>query len=272
MTKADAHRLLATSALAVFALTAQARAEEKAKFLPFLGPHLEAARYAPADEEFSWVGWIGANVDLVEKGNWAVYFTPQVETILGHRIRSFEAVQANYSLEIGAHFDRGRGRLSPFFHHVSRHLQDREKTEAVDWNFLGVRYDAPWPAAWKRSGAWSASLAVATLASAVEYNWEGRLSADLDVLGGPGGALFLLADVRHVGAAATPEFPRDRITDFRSEMGYRRFQEMSQFALFVAFEHRNDALIPRGLVTNRALFGFRIRSQKRASPATVPLP
>jgi hypothetical protein len=245
---------------------------EPAKFLPFMGVQLEAARYAPANEDFAWVGWIGARVDLMEKGKWSAYFNPNVETILGHRVRSFEAVQANYSLELGIRRDVRRGRLSGFFHHVSRHVQDRLKVQAVDWNFLGVQYDSPWPSAWNRRGGFQASLGVATLSSGVEYNWEARASGDIDLAGKGAGALFVLGDVRHVGAAPTSGFPRSGLTDLRAEAGFRRWLDSSQFALFVAYEHRSDALVSTALVVDRALFGFRIRGQRRSAPAIVPLP
>ena len=241
------------------------------KFLSALTPQFEAARYDPAEADFAWVGWIGGHVNLVEKGHWAVFFEPNVETILGHRVRSFEAVQANYSLEVGVHRTIGRLRISPFFHHVSRHVQDRDKRQAVDWNFLGARLDGPWPEAWNREGAFAASFGAATLASAVEYNWELRGSADIDVVHKGNRALFFLADVRHVGAAATPEFPREHLTDVRVEAGFRYWQPASQFALFAAYERRNDVLVEKASVRSRALFGFRIRG-RQATPATVPLP
>lgn len=260
------------SALCLLPSLASAWAGEPARFLPFMGPQLEAARYSSANEDFAWVGWIGANVDLVEKGKASLYFAPNVETILGNRVRSFEAVQANYSLEVGMRFDLGRGRVSPFFHHVSRHVQDRDKFQAVDWNFLGVKYDSPWPEKWGRKGAFGASAGVATLASAVGYNWEARASADIDVVRKNNRALFVLGDVRLVGADASPDFPRDRVTDLRLEAGFRRWAETSQFALFVAYERRSDALIPTALVSRRGLFGFRIRGQRRSSPAILPLP
>ncbi len=246
-----------------------ARAEEKAAFLPFLGPRLEAGRYAPADQEFSWVGWIGARVDLVEKGKWSAYFSPDVETVLGHRVRSFEAVQANYSLEVGARVRLQRGTVSPFFHHVSRHVQDRDKIQAVDWNFLGARFSAPWPARWNRTGGWVASLGFATLSSGVRYNWEGRISADIDVVRRTDGALYTLADIRHVGATPTAGFDRDRVIDVRAEVGYRRFQASSQLALFAAYDRRGDSLIPRALVSNRALFGFRIEGHRPGSTSSA---
>ncbi len=266
------NRWLLVSALSVSATLAHGQSGEPARFLPFMGPKLEAARYSAANGDFAWVGWIGATADLVEKGKWSLYFTPNVETILGNRVRSFEAVQANYSLEVGMRIDVGRGRLSPFFHHVSRHVQDRDKLQAVDWNFLGLKYDSPWPEKWSRKGAFAASFGVATLASAVAYNWEARISGDIDVVRKDNRGLFLLADVRHVGADPSPDFPRDQLTDIRAELGFRRWAETSQFSLFVAYERRSDALIPKALVTRRALFGFRIRGQRRSSPAIVPLP
>jgi hypothetical protein len=263
---------LAAAVAALLSLAVSAVAQEKAKFLPFMGPRLEGARYSPAGEEFAWVGWIGATVEVVEKGKWSGYFNADVETILGHRVRSFEAVQANYALEVGASRGLGRGRLSAFFHHVSRHLQDRGKSQAVDWNFLGARFDSPWPEKWNRRGGVQASLAVATLSSGLKYNWEARVSGDIDVARKEERALFALADVRLVGASATPDFPRDRVADFRAEIGFRRWQELSRFDLFVAYEHRSDALITRALVTNRALFGIRIRGERRPRPAIAPLP
>ena len=237
-----------------------------------MSPQLEAARYSPANSEFAWVGWIGARIDLVDAGKWSAFFNPNVETILGHRVRSFEAVQANYSLEVGLRREAGRGTLSPFFHHVSRHVQDRDKFQAVDWNFLGLRYESPWPERWQRGGAFSVSGAVTTLSSGVDYNWEGRVSADIDVVRHGNRALFFVVDFRRVGATATVGYPRDSLNDLRSEIGFRRWQDKAQFALFVAYEHRGDAAITSPLVTSRALFGFRMRGQKYPSPATVPLP
>lgn len=249
-----------------------AAAADATRLLPFWSPQLEAARFGPANQEFAWVGWIGATVDMAQQGKRTIYFNPEVETILGHRVRSFEAVQANYSLELGLRQDLGRGRISGFFHHVSRHVQDRDKVSAVDWNLLGARYDSPWPDRWNRRGAFAASLAVATLSSGVEYNWEGRFSGDIDVFRKDKRAVFVLVDVRHVGAEASPTFPRSHLTDVRAEVGVRHWQESSQFALFVAYEHRADALIPRALVISRALFGFRLRGQSRQEPASPPIP
>ena len=265
-------RALTLALLVGPSLPAVARAEEGVRFLPFMGPRLEAARYSPANEEFAWVGWIGATADLVQAGRFTAYFTPEVETVLGHRIRSFEAVQANYSLELGGRYQAGRGRAQVFFHHVSRHVQDRQKVQVVDWNFLGARYDSPWPKAWKRRGGFDASLAAATLSSGVKYNWEARAAADIDLIHREGRAGYLQGSLRFVSATPSVGFTRGSFADFRLEGGFRKWQADSQFALFVAWEHRNDAPIQRELVIDRALFGFRIRGQKHEAPAYPAIP
>ena len=265
-------RSAAVLALLLLAAEAPLGSAEDSKFLPFIGPQLEAARYSSANEEFSWVGWVGARTDLVEAGKWTAFFNPNVETILGHRVRSFEAVQANYSLEVGLRRAVGRTQVSGFFHHVSRHVQDRLKVQAVDWNFLGLRLEGPWPERWNRGGGFGASFGIATLSSGVKYDWEARISADVDIVRRDSKSLFLLADARRVGAVESNDYPRGTFTDFRGEMGFRYVRESTQFSLFVAYDHRNDALIAKPLVIDRALIGFRIRGERRRIPSTVPLP
>jgi hypothetical protein len=75
-------------------------------------------------------------------GGFRAYIVGDVETIIGSTRRAFDASQANYHLETGGRWLWHGVTVNPFFHHVSRHLSDREKEQAVDWNMLGVRADA----------------------------------------------------------------------------------------------------------------------------------
>ena len=199
---------------------------------------------------------------------------PEVETILGHRVRSFEAVQANYSLELGLSVViSGRGDFSGFFHHVSRHVQDRDKVRAVDWNLLGGRYEAPWPDRWNRRGV-DGRLSCRGHPVARASSTTGRRAspADIDVLRKDDRGLFVLLDLRRSALSPSSTFPRSRLTDIRLELGVRHWRPTSQFALFVGYQRRSDALIPSALVINRALFGFRLHGQRRAEAAAPPLP
>src|SRR5688500_1705692 len=51
--------------------------------LPDLSVHLRAARYAPAEPDFHWNGWVGAGAGLLRVGDVTAYFTADVETIIG---------------------------------------------------------------------------------------------------------------------------------------------------------------------------------------------
>jgi hypothetical protein len=162
--------------------------------------------------------------------------------------------------------------VTPFFHHVSRHVQDRVKVEAVDWNLVGARYEGRWPENLRRSGGFLISAAVATLASAVEYRGEFRAAADVDLLVNGTKSMYVLGDVRAVSAEATEAFPRSGFVDVRAETGLRVRRDDRQFALFAGYEKRHDVPIDRAGERSRALFGFRIRSGPTSSPAIVPLP
>src|SRR5262249_17361353 len=129
--------------------------------------HLEAARYAPVATDLHWTTTMGGGADLVGVGRFRGYVVGDVETLIGNTRRAFDASQANYTLETGGRWRGGRVLGNPFFHHVSRHMIDREKTAAVDWNILGGRAQPRFGRALV-----GASLGHTTLASLVGYRWE----------------------------------------------------------------------------------------------------
>src|SRR5260221_10377905 len=114
-----------------------------ADFLPAVSLHLEAARYAPVETDLHWTGTMGGGADVIGIGGFRAYIVGEVETIIGSTRRAFDATQANYHLETGGRWIMRGVTVNPFFHHVSRHLSDRQKAPAVDWNMLGVRAEAP---------------------------------------------------------------------------------------------------------------------------------
>ena len=64
------------------------------------------------------------------------------EGILGEEIRPIDPNQVNYTIDLSVWWRPGEklGELGATFHHVSRHLSDREKAFAIAWNFLGLQY------------------------------------------------------------------------------------------------------------------------------------
>jgi hypothetical protein len=246
------------AALAAAALLCVAAAPAAgAELLPEVSVHLRAARYVPARDGLHWQGWIGAGAGLVRMGGATVYFTSDVETIIGNTLRAFDANQANYHLEAGIRQRVGRGTATLFFHHVSRHYVDRPKTQAVDWNLLGAR--VAWPV---RSGPRpvraTASLGRTTLASFVGYRWEATAELDAEAARVGSAALFGRASTRVVTVGESSALARGSFADASVEAGARFYRDDRSLDLFAALERRNDVLLEEAGRRDRALLGFRI--------------
>jgi len=246
----------AIAAALVLGLTAAPPAAA-ADLLPDVSVHLEAARYAPVETDMHWMGWIGAGASLLGVGATRAYFTADVETIIGNTRRAFDASQANYHLEVGAHRRMGaRHEATVFFHHVSRHLSDRSKVQAVDWNVLGVRL------AGRRPGrvplAFDLGLGHTTLASLVGYRWEatGRLDAAFPT--GERSEAYVAGRARYMTVERSPAFDRGNFLDRALEGGLRWRRGGRTLEIYAAWERRNDVFVEVPGARSRGLFGFRI--------------
>jgi hypothetical protein len=218
--------------------------------------HLEAARYAPSEQALRWTTWIGGGASLVRVRGISAYGSAEVETIVGDERRAFDATQANYHLEIGLAARRAGLDLNPFFHHVSRHLVDRPKPEAVDWNVLGLRLSR------RLERAVPARLTVGightTLASLVGYGWELTARAEAEWPRERPAAGYAIASARALTAQPSAQFPRDGFVDLAIEAGARVHREARVLSLFAAFERRHDVFVDRPGERDRALIGFRV--------------
>ena len=261
---------VAASVLVLALAGASARADTS--LLPDVSVRLLAARYAPVDTDFRWVGWIGAGAGLVEVSGVTAYFTADVETIIGNTRRTFDANQANYHLEVGFRRRLGeRHEAAVLFHHVSRHVVDRVKEEAVDWNLLGVRVAGRHPG--RIPLAYSAGLGHTTLASLIGYRWEATGHLDAAFLSGEKGEAYLGGDARLVTVERSDAFPRGSFVDRSAEAGGRWRRGGRTLETFVAWERRHDVFILRPGARSRALIGFRIILNSggyRASESTPP--
>lgn len=255
------HLRLSLLVCAAACLPALAGEAQDVAWLPEADLRLTAARYAESEPQFKWSGWIGGGLGLLRVGRATLRVDTDVETIIGAEKRTFDANQANYHLEASARADLGAYQAQVVYHHVSRHLEDRAKTQAVDWNILGVRFG-------RRFGGRVPVRALVgagktTQVSLVGYRWEllGRVQAELPwhASGGTdGGALYGDADLRYVKADASPAFPRDSFLDARLEGGLRLRRGARSGALFLAFERRNDVFLLEPGARSRLLLGLRL--------------
>jgi len=97
------------------------------------------------------------------------------EAVEGSEFRPFDPNQGNYTLEAFVSARVQQTEVGVIFHHISRHLSDRPKREAIAWNELGTRvlhrFDA---------SAATVDLDVeggyAVQHSFVDYTWLGELN------------------------------------------------------------------------------------------------
>jgi hypothetical protein len=246
----------AVSCLAAWVVLGGAPAASAADFLPSVSLHLEAARYAPVETDLHWTGTMGGGADLLGLGGLRLYIAGDVETIIGNTRRAFDATQASYHLETGGRFRLGRVIVNPVFHHVSRHMIDRNKEPAVDWNILGVRGETTLGE--HARAHVGVGIGHTTLASLVGYRWEVTGHADLDLLRREHMTGYGSVRGRMVTVDPEPELPRGDFLDWAVEGGLRFARGSRLLDTFAAFEHRNDVFLLTPGARDRALFGIRI--------------
>jgi hypothetical protein len=253
---------LAAALLALLAAPA-ARAQDVA-FLPDAALHLEGARYAPSEVELDWTTWIGAGLGLVSVRGATAYFAGDMETILGHERKQFDADQVNYHLEGGIRFPVGSSLLVPFLHHVSRHLIDRPKTPNVDWNLVGLRLVGDLPDAFPLPTRYAVGVGHTVETAYVAYEWELTARIEAKVWRWSRGEAYLRIAARAVTTKSTPALPRDAFLDFAAEGGMRVARGGRHLDVFVAYEHRNDVYVLNPGFRDRTLFGLRLASSPEA--------
>jgi hypothetical protein len=108
------------------------------EFLSGYRVRLGASRLAAGDDRFSWDARFNGDIDLLDYGLGRINFMAEYEAVLGNQLRTFDPNQSLYTLDLRVTRRFGPNELAGLIHHMSRHLSDRAKTQAVDWNALGA--------------------------------------------------------------------------------------------------------------------------------------
>jgi len=137
--------------------------------------HLSAAALSNDDQRFSWDTHFGGDLDAVDYIVGRTSFRLDYEAVLGNELRAFDPNQGNYLLEASTSLRSKVAEVALVFHHVSRHLGDRDKTTPIAWNILGIRV-------LKTAGLGSNTVAMelnfgrVVQHSFVDYRWVGDAS------------------------------------------------------------------------------------------------
>ena len=226
-------------------------------FLTHYNFHLNAARMISSDDRFVWDTDFGGDMDVLDlqrvRGNVLVNF----EGIFGEQIRAIDPNQGNFTIDLSVWW-RTRvldAELGATFHHVSRHLIDRDKALAIDWNMIGFQYTSP-----LQFRSWDVEIGFRVLKtvqrSFVDYTAEVGGSIHVRRVVHPRVSLFLEAELTFV-AVDQSEHGRDHQLGGRFEIGARFPGGDGAGELFIARERRIDAepfdLVP----TTFTMLGFR---------------
>ena len=213
-------------------------AEPPVEFLSRAAFHLSAEQlYGEPDERYRWDTHFGGEIDIVDYRAGRLTFTADYEAVLGEEIRIFDPNQGNYILEGSTSLRLPAVEIAAVLYHQSRHLADRPKIAAVDWNMLGVRARRAFPLGALHMDA-RADMRYSVLTSYVDYRWEfdGRLRGDRVIR--PGVGILFSGALRHLGVDGTRD--RGGQTGWRGEGGVRLEGSAAAVELFVAAERRID--------------------------------
>jgi hypothetical protein len=230
-----------------------------AELLPGYDFRISLEHLVSDDPRFVWDAHYGGIIGLVRYRRVRLDMVADYETVLGNQFQPFDPVQGNYALGGNVGGEVGRGiEVDLVMHHLSRHLGDRAKRDAVAWNMYGGRVRQTRTRGALRLDS-RALLRFTTNKAFVDYDWEAeggvnaryRLHAKASVLAS--------AELRRIGVDGTRN--RGDQTGFRVEGGTRLDGRAGDLEVFVAYERRID---PYQLEFNTASWltaGFRVVSR-----------
>jgi hypothetical protein len=212
-----------------------------------------------ADERFSWITHFGGSFDLVDLGFVRAGATIDYEAVEGSELRPFDPNQGNYTLEAFVSARAAGGEIGPIFHHVSRHLSDRPKREAVAWNELGAR-------ALRRLAVGQTTVDVdleggwAVQHSFVDYTWLGEANVLVRHPVTLRFGVFGQASGRFFGVNGEVS-DRSTQTGGRVEGGVRLSGRGGVMEVYVGYENRVDAYPLDRVPQHWGLAGLRLLSR-----------
>ena len=235
--------------------------EEPARNVQFMSRtafHMAAEHLSGDDPRYVWDADFGGELDVVDYGVGRFTFEANYQVVLGEEIRYFDPNQGNYVLA-GNVSARTRGfEIAGQLYHQSRHLADRPKEEAIDWNTLGGRVRKAFKYREATVDA-RGDLRGVFMKTSVDYSWELDAAVRSDMKVHPGIGLLASADVRYLGVDGSQN--RGNQTGYRIEGGVRFEGRAGAIEVFVSGERRIDPYPVEVGVAQWFTAGFRLLSR-----------
>jgi hypothetical protein len=248
-------RALIVLALLAYATPASAQSIE---FLSRYAFSVSMEHMFSDDVRYVWDANWGGEIDLVDYGVGRATFVANYQTILGHQFREFDPNQGNYILEGSASARLPAVEVAGVFHHVSRHLSDRPKRGAVDWNMIGGRVNVA-ATRGRVDLQGRADLRGVIQKTFVDYTWELETGGRARVPLSPRTAVVATGTARVLGVDGS----RDRGTQygFRGEGALQLLGRGAALDLYAAAERRIDPYQLEFSTVTWGTIGFRLSSR-----------
>lgn len=227
------------------------------QFLSHSAFHLAAEHLSTDDVRFKWDTNFGGDVDLVDYGHGRLNFLANYQAILGHEFRAFDPEQGNYVLEGSLSLRTSGVEASAVFYHQSRHLSDRPKRFAIDWNSFGGRVEKTLSHRAYSMDA-RADLRGVVYKSYVDYNWELDSNVRNAYRVRPTVSVISDAGLRLIGVNGTQN--RGTQTGVHGEGGVRIEGSGAAVELYVSIERRIDPYPTEFTTASWFGAGFRLAS------------
>jgi len=268
-------RRAATAACLALIVAVRAHAQSPAPappapdFLTRYDFHLAANALTIKDPRFSWETHFGGDLDVADWVTGRASVLIDYQAILGDQLRPFDPNQSYYVLEASSSYRAPQVEIAGVFHHVSRHLSDRDKTFPIAWNIVGARALRRIDVSGVTIDTYGGAGFIAGHSN-VDYSW----TADLDVAirwavssrvgvfaHGHGEMFGVDGTTRSILTADGTVLPRASQTGGRVEAGVRLNGRAGAIELFAGFERRIDADPMAFLPQRWGIAGFRLVSR-----------
>jgi hypothetical protein len=238
-------------------------AQEPPSKLTFMNRYdfqISMAKLSSRDPRFDWIGRVGGDIDLVDyvKGRTSLF--AEYEVVMGNELRPFDPNQGNYTFDGSTSWRLGKTELAAVFHHLSRHLSDRPKTQAVAMNsvegMIRRRFEYAQTTFDARAGAGKV-----VERAFLDYTWRayGDLAVRHRITQSAG--WFGKTKVEALGVDLAIAGRNHSQSGGRIETGLRLEGSRGAVELFGGWEHMADAYPLERLGKSWAFIGFRLGSR-----------
>jgi hypothetical protein len=230
---------------------------DKAEFLPRTTFQLAGTTLFSDDPRFTWTARFGGSADVMDYTFGRLGIVGDYEAIVGSERKNFDVNQGTYILEASTSGRYLGHEFAIVFHHVSRHLSDREKPHPTAWNVLEGRYLRNFDVSGTKVSLVAAAGNVVTHVD-VDYTWN--LNADVTVQHALKPHLDLYARGLGETYGVNPEIRGRTEAEHggRFEGGVRLGARGGALELFAGVEHRMDADLHDYLPVTWGIMGFRL--------------